>query len=114
MIDRDWDPGAQRILKIKGRLNGVGISRRICGDLRNRTFVTVCKETLWKLVWDGDTIGIHQKWLLSRSSEWMWNPKDQTQELRGRSFVILKTRSLLSVIESINITIRYVCDKRKI
>ena len=61
MIDRDWDPGAQRILKIKGRLNGVGISRRICGDLRNRTFVTVCKETLWKLVWDGDTIGIHQK-----------------------------------------------------
>ncbi|KAF3546803.1 hypothetical protein DY000_02001540 [Brassica cretica] len=84
MIVHDWDPGAQRLLKIQGSLYGIGISQKICGDLRNRIFVTVCKETLWKPDWDGDTIGISPKGCLSRSSEWMRNPEDQPQELRGK------------------------------
>ncbi|CAF2074503.1 unnamed protein product, partial [Brassica napus] len=109
----DWDPSAKRKLTIRGESYGDGKSRGFSGDLRIKYLVTSSKVFQWKRVWNGDTIGFFRKWLSFRSSERMWNPENQAQELRGMSFVILKTRSLPSIIESRNLIMRHDNDKRE-
>ena len=107
MLDRDWDPGAKRNFTIRGESYGDGKSWGFSGDLRIKNLITSSTEFQLKRVWNGDTIGFFRKWLSFRSLEWMRNPEDQAQELRGMNSVIIKTRSLPSVIESGNIIMRY-------
>ncbi|KAF3536123.1 hypothetical protein F2Q69_00020757 [Brassica cretica] len=107
MLDRDWDPGAKRNFTIRGESYGDGKSWGFSGDLRIKNLITSSTEFQLKRVWNGDTIGFFRKWLSFRSLEWMRNLEDQAQELRGMNFVIIKTRSLPSVIESGNIIMRY-------
>ncbi|KAH0903208.1 hypothetical protein HID58_042711, partial [Brassica napus] len=111
--NKDWDPSAKRKLTIRGESYGDGKSRGFSGDLRIKYLVTSSKVFQWKRVWNGDTIGFFRKWLSFRSSERMWNPENQAQELRGMSSVILKTRSLPSIIESRNLIVRHDNDKRE-
>lgn len=114
MFDRDWDPGAQRKFTIRGESYGDGISGDLSGDLRINHLRSRLKEFQPKRVGNGDTIGLFRIWLSFRSLEWMRNPEDQAQALRGMNFVIIKMKSLLSIIETGNINKRYANDKKDI
>lgn len=83
MFDRDWDPGAQRKFTIRGESYGDGISGDLSGDLRINHLRSRLKECQPKRVGNGDTIGLFRIWLSFRSLEWMRNPEDQAQALRG-------------------------------
>ncbi|KAH0941050.1 hypothetical protein HID58_000687, partial [Brassica napus] len=60
------------------------------GDLRINYLITSSIEFQSKGVGNGDTIGLFRIWLSFRSSEWMRNPEDQAQSLRGRTGNILQ------------------------
>lgn len=90
MFDRDWDPGAHRNFTIRGESYGDGKLGELSGDLRINYLITSSIEFQSKGVGNGDTIGLFRIWLSFRSSEWMRNPEDQAQSLRGRTGNILQ------------------------
>ncbi|WZY68565.1 hypothetical protein YC2023_000805 [Brassica napus] len=90
MFDRDWDPGAHRNFTIRGESYRDGKLGELSGDLRINYLITSSIEFQSKGVGNGDTIGLFRIWLSFRSSEWMRNPEDQAQSLRGRTGNILQ------------------------
>ncbi|KAF3524327.1 hypothetical protein F2Q69_00046648 [Brassica cretica] len=77
MFFRRWDPGSQGLKRNQSDLYHDDKIGRIC----RRKGILVLRRILWV----GEKIGIEGSVSSLRSSKWMWNPEDQSQDYQVSS-----------------------------